>query len=207
MERSTYDHSYENQNQNQLNHDVQKAVSDTASGMLEAVHYKLADEKVESFEKCREAVSDTSIDEAAIIGLSMEDEVDLIAQFADDFGFIIGDMKPDNLRNRIEGIATWIVCSLATQEVHEAINALENYMTEFDLEFSNIVTGNSHGWARHYAEREVGAHGWAYEYRNLEHEEIHIDVIDYKHKGLKITFEKYIDAADVTEEEKYFDAT
>ena len=211
MERSNYDHDSENQNQtetkNQLNHDVQKAVSDVASGMFEEVRYKLADEKVESFEKVREAVYDTHMDDASIIGLSMEDEIDLIEQFGDDFGFDIGDVKPDNLRNRIDGIATWIVHSLAEQEAMEAVEALEQYMAEHDLEFSNIVPSNSHGWARHFSESEVGEHGWSYNYRNLEHEEIHIDVIEYKHLGLEITFERYIDAADVTEEEKYFDAT
>jgi hypothetical protein len=169
MERSNYDHDFENQNQtetkNQLNHDVQQAVSDVASGMLEAVLYKLADEKVESFEKCREAVSDTQMDDASIIGLSMADEVDLIEQFADEFGFDIGDVKPENLRNRIDGVATWIVHYLAEQEAIKAVEALGNYMAEHELEFSNIVSGNSHGWARHFAEREVGAHGWAYEYR------------------------------------------
>jgi hypothetical protein len=209
MEKSNYDSSQENQNttETHLNHDVREAVSDVAVGMLEEVIHKLTEEQTESFETCRETIYDTNVDETAIIGLSLEDEIDLIEQYADEFGFVIGEIAPDNLRYRIEGISTWIVRYLAEQEAMEAITALENYMTEHDLEFSNIVSGNSHGWARHYAERGEGDHGWVYEYRNLEGEEIHIDVWEYKHKGLEITFEKYIDKADVTEEEKYFDAT
>jgi hypothetical protein len=205
-DRTDSDFETKNQNQNQLNHDVQQAVTDTASGMLEEIHHQLAEEKAD-FEKCREVISDIHIDDASIIGISMSDEIDLIEEFADEFGFIIGDVKPDQLRNRIDGIATWIVHYLAQQAAMEAVDALEAYMAEFDLEVANIVLGNSHGWARHFSESEVGEHGWSYNYRNLEHEEIHIDVIKYNNLGLEITFEKYVDAADVTDEEKYFDAT
>jgi hypothetical protein len=210
MEKSHSDNSPENQNTTEitdhLNHNIREAISDVAAGMLEEVLYKLTEERTESFETCREAIYNTHIDETAVIGLSLEDKIDLIEQFADECGFVIGEVAPDNLRNRIEGIATWVVHYLSEQEAIEAIEALENYMKEHDLDFSNIVSGNSHGWARHYSERGEGDHCWVYEYRNLENE-IHVDVWEYKHKRLEVTFEKYIDSADVTDEENHFDAT
>jgi hypothetical protein len=211
MENSNFHNDSENQNKyesrNHLNHDIQQAVSDVATGMLEEVLYKLTEERTESFETCREAVLDSNVDETAIIGLSVDDEIDLIEQFADDFGLDLGSVTPDGLRNRIDGVATWIVRSLGEQEALEAIETLEKFMEEYELKFSNIVSGNNHGWARHFAERGEGDHCWVYEYRNLEGEEIHIDVWEYKQKGLEITFEKYVDAEDVTDQEKYFDAT
>ncbi len=132
METSNFHNDSENQNkyesENNLNHDIKQAVSDVAVGMLEEVLYKLTEERAESFEICREAVMDSQVDETAIIGLSVSDEIDLIEQFADDFGFGFGDVAPDSLRNRIDGIATWIVRSLGEQEALVAIEALESWV-------------------------------------------------------------------------------
>ncbi len=78
-------------------------------------------------------------------------------------------------------------------------------MDDHGLEFENIVSGNYHGMFRHYAERTEGDDCQVYEYRNLEHEGIHIDVWDYQKDGLEITFETHPDKVSV--KEKYFDAT
>ncbi len=162
MERSNYDPDAENQNQteNQLSFAAKTAVENVVASMLEDARYKLVDEKTASFEACRAAISDAYVDETAIIDLSMEEEIGLIEQFADEFGFVIGDVTPNNLRDRIDGIAIWIVRYLAERQVMEAIQALEEFMEAHELEFSHIVSDNNHGRARHYAERGEGAHGF-----------------------------------------------
>lgn len=66
---------------------------------------------------------------------------------------------------------------------------------------------NAHGWARHWGERFEREHCQVYEYRNLEHEGIHVDVWEYSADGLKLTFETRLSPDEVSEEENRFDAS
>lgn len=197
----------ENKNQYDLDLEARRAVDDVKSRMMEDIRYKLTRERVDSLDVCRETVSNRDLDETAILDLSIEDKLSLIEQFSDECACMIGAVSPRDIRKWIDVLATWIVFSLATQETMEALTTLEDFMEEHEFTFKNLVEGNHHGWARHWGERDEGDHCQVYEYRNLEGDEIHIDVFEYKNKGLYLTFERYINKDQVSPEEARWDAT
>ncbi len=197
----------ERSNEPALNFSEKDAVNGIRDGMLEDAAYRLAQKEIASFEDMREVVYEYPADETAIINLTAEDEISLIQAYADDFGIALENIVPDNLRRIIEQTAALVAHMLAENEAMEAINKLKSFMERYGLGFENIVNGNNHGWARHRGERQEGEHCQVYEYRNLEHEQIHIDVWEYKAHGVELTFEVYLDPADVSDEENRWDST
>lgn len=190
-----------------LNPEQKNAVINARNSILENIKYQLAHQQISSFDELREAVFDHYIDETAIIDVGVADEIDLIEQYAKEYDIDLGEITSENLRVAIERTATLVVSYLAESGAAVAVDRFEKFMKEHQLDFDNLVDGNHHGWARHWGERPAGDNCWVYEYRNLEGEQIHIDVWEYRDSVFKLVFETYLAADQVSSAENRFEAS
>lgn len=156
------------------------------------------------------------------IGCSYDEQLDFIAKYGDKAGVeFSGTFRLEDIWSVISDTAAETVRGLCNNELTEAFEALRKFMKEECLDFSQKVSENAHGWARHWGEDEKDS-CTVYQYRNLEGEKIHIDVYEYllyqtseywsdrescrKQDKVKIWFEKHLEPDEVSEEENNFDA-
>jgi hypothetical protein len=190
-----------------LNFEQQRAINELKDTFIGDLLYKISNREIHSCDDLREALTDCYVDETAVMDLSITDQIDLIEQYGDEYELHFEGVTPDTIRFRIAVLSTFVVGCLAENETLKSIQNLEDFMIDYELEFKNIVYGNAHGWARHWDERMEGDHCQVYEYRNLEHEQIHIDVWEYRRDGWELTFETHLSPKEVSYEENHFDAS
>ena len=192
-----------------LNWETKRIIENTVSGMFVEVEYQLGRKQIDSFDDCFNLIDESYVDETAVIELSLEDELTLVELYADDMGISLDSIKAEDIRRFLETTSAMVVGYLAREKANQVVYDLKQFMEENDLDFENVASGNSnnHGWARHYAERMAGDDCNVYQYRNLEGEQIHIDVWEYQKDGLKVVFETQLSPEDVGEEENRWDAT
>ncbi len=81
-------------------------------------------------------------------------------------------------------------------------------MDEHELDFDDLVESNSYGMFAHFSESDSSTgHGTIYHYRNLEDEQVHIDVFEFHTIAGPISFEKRVDDKDVSEKERRWNAS
>lgn len=187
--------------------EINHAIQNTKEFMLEDVEHHLAQHEISSSEEANEIIQSYQIDETAVISLSIDEKIDLIELYADDYDLELSHVKPDNIRGILESISAHIIYLISESKAMEEVKNLFDFMEKNDLTVDNIVPSNQYWWARHYWEREEGDHCQVYEYRNIEEEQIHVDVYEYKRGGMSVTFDVFINDNDVSFGERYFDAT
>jgi len=187
-----------------LSYDVREAIKAAKESMFEAVQYELKKGNVDSLDDLHTVIDEHYIDECAVLDVPTDGRIELIEFYSDEVGCDFS-ADADNLRRQLETFGAFIVGEFARESAHRGINALQEFMDAHGFELKNMVGGNNHGWARHYAERAEGRDCQVYEYRNLEGEGIHIDVWEYERDGLQVYFETTPE--EVSEEEQNFDGS
>jgi len=76
-----------------------------------------------------------------------------------------------------------------------------------ELDLGDIQSSNPYGCFRHHSESYPDTNVTVYHYRNIENEQLHVDLYEYSTTGSTFYFEKQIDDEDVTEGERVFEAS
>lgn len=166
------------------NYEQRQAIESAADSFIEQMMWNFREGEVNSIDQAREAVYECDWNECAAIGLSMDDEVDLIQQFGPDYDLDLGEVSVDDLRGKLEGLTVAVIHYAAEQEVAEWIGELEEIIEDNDLEFETLTDSNRYGSFVHRAEREPAPNCTVYEYRCIEDPDQAVDVWE-------IRFDKY----------------
>lgn len=163
---------------------------------------------LETLAEWQEEIYDNYIDDSCLYELDMYERIHLVTNFGDTYTDRI-NCAINDLETTINEISVYIFRQLSEELASTILHDLKEFMDEYDLDTSNIVEDNNHSWAIHYGETDIGkAKGNIYHYRNLESEQIHVDVYEYKLLDKRVCyFEKYIEEDIVTEEENNFKST
>ena len=184
--------------------EAKHAIKARAEGILDEMLFKIEHGEIQDIDDCNAFIDDTDNDDAAAMHLDLDDQLTLVELHAEDHGLEISGSIED-IRTKIETFAAYLVCTLAESEARTAVHNLETFLDENEFEFEEIASSNAYGWARHYAEREEDG-CQVYEYRNVEGE-IHVDVWEYVvTPRVRVYLRRFLDAEDVTPEERVFDA-
>ena len=187
--------------------EAEAAVLGVTETMLDNVTEQLEDQEIADSHELYDLLSETYCDDTLAMDLSLDERLDLAEEYADDYGFELGEVTINNIRSRVETLAILVIHQLGLERAHEHLSTLMTAMDEHALSISHLRSDNPHGWARHYAERDEGPFQ-VYEYRNLEGEQIHVDLWEYYAiPGHSLYFEVWLDPEDVSVEENRFDAT
>ncbi len=186
--------------------EAEAAVLAVTERLLDDATDHLERQDIEDTHDLYDMLGETPFDDTLAVDLSLDDRLSLAEQYADDYGFELGEVEIAHLRSRIETLAILVIHQLGLERAHEHLSALLTAMEEHGLSISQLRSNNPHGWARHYAERDEGSFQ-VYQYRNLEGEKIHVDLYEYHAiPGQTFYFEVPVSPEDVRAEENYFDA-
>ncbi len=179
-------------------HDIEEAIVHATDNIIEQVFWYLADEQELYRDRAMEVISECDGNDTAAIDLSMEQQLEVIEEGADEHGF--GDLtfSLDSLRSELESYSVLFIHLLAESRTYGIFEELFDFMDEHDLEPEQMRDANNFGWLPHEAEREE--HNCTiYEYRNVE-EPLpfvqghttghHVDVWEYRlPSGERVWFE------------------
>ena len=190
----------------ELPREVKKAIQSRADSLAELLVWMIEhDWSVDTVESCEATIDATDPDDTLAIDLDLSDKFTLVAEYADDMGLTLEDVKFADLRTHLEGLASFIIDQEAQGEVRAALSKLEDLILEHDLDLSAGKEKNHLGWARHFAERSEGDGVQVYEYRNVEGS--HVDVYEISlTKGCSLYLSKELEADEVSSEERVFDS-
>jgi hypothetical protein len=174
-------------------------------GILDSLRYLVRSKEVDTFDDLREAVDDMPYDETAAIDLSVQDCVTLIDIYAEDVGVEKIEVPADELATKIEEIAAQIVCHFAIDEARELVDGLENLCDEFGFDASDLRPENEYGMFAHAREDEPADDCVVYQYRNVESEEVHVNVWEYTFPGTD--FKLYLNEEGEADEMTHSDRT
>lgn len=137
-------------------------------------------------------------------GGTMHDErMNLVYHYEDEHGDIYLDCKMDEINNVITQYALQGLSSLFLSAIRGLFtDKIESFMDENDLTLEDRTCYNFGDW-RHYRETDV-EDGTVFHYRNIEGEQIHVDIYTLYLKGSEIHFRKNVDKSEVTQAENVF---
>ena len=170
-------------------HDIEQAVEHRVSGIIEQVMWYLSEEQELYRSRAIEIIAECDGDEMAACHLTMEQQLEVIEEGADEHGF--GDLtfNLDTLRTEMESYAVMFIQLLAEGRTYGLFEELFDFMGEHDLEPEQMRESNNLGCLPHQSERQEGP-CVVYEYRNFEEPGNHVDVWEYRlSSGQRVYFE------------------
>ncbi len=159
--------------------DIEEAIDNSVSSIIEQVLWYLAQEQELYRRRAMEIISDCDGDDTASIGLTLDQQLEIVEEGADECGY--GDLifSLDTLRTDLESYAVMFVHMLAEGRTYGMFEELFDFMDEHDLEPEQMQDSNNFGCFPHVAEREEGS-CTIYEYRDVEEPGNHVDVWEYR---------------------------
>lgn len=154
------------------------AVNHAAYMLLEKVEGEISQRAVESFEDCREIISDWVLDECNVLDLDLDQKLGLVEDHADEFDLFFDSADIDTIRMQIISRSAEVVQHLAEEKAQEAYQDLERFMGEHGFVFSDLRSSNYFEWSPHRSEHWVGERCTVYVYRNVEG--IDVDIWEYQ---------------------------
>jgi len=126
-----------------------------------------------------EIIEESDSIETAAIGLTLDQQLEIIEEAADDCGY--GDLtfSLDSLRTELESYAVMFIHLLAESRTYGIFGDLFDFMEEHGLEPEDMTNTNNFGWLAQASEREEGP-CTIYEYRNVEDPGNHVDIWEYR---------------------------
>ena len=170
-------------------HDIQEAIHHSTSDQIEQVLWYFEEERTLHRDRVMEILSEHQGSDTAAIGLSLDQQLEVVEAGADEHGF--GDLtfNLENLRTELESYAVLFIHLFAESQTYGAFEELFDFMEEHDLEPEQMRDANNLGWLPHRSEQEQG-HCTIYEYRDVEEPGNHIDVWEYRFPtGERVWFE------------------
>ena len=165
------------------NYEQRQAIESAVDSFIEQMMWKIREGEVSSIDQARDAVYECDWNECAAIGLSMEDEVDLIQQYGPDYDLDLGEVSVDDLRGKLESLAVAVIHYVAEAKVAELLEQLEEIMNDHDLDFQDIRNDNTYGYFAHRAERDPAQGCTVLEYRDVEDPGQAVDVWEVRLTG------------------------
>ncbi len=165
------------------NFEQRQRIDGAAESFFEQILWKIREGEVSSMEQVREAVHECDWNECAAIGLSLEDELDLVQVFGPDYDLDLGEVSLDNLQGRLEQLAVAVINYRAEEQVAEKLEEIQNLMEEHGLDFDQIAGANRLENFAHRTER-YPEEGWTvFEYKDVEAPGKSVDVWEVRLDG------------------------
>jgi|GEM_PF-6831927 len=165
------------------NYDQQQSIDGAADSFFEQILWKIKQGEVSNSDQLREALYECDWNECATIGLSLQEELELVQMYGPDFDLELGEVTLENLQGRIEQLAVAVIHYLAEQKVAERLGEIEDLMEEHGLEFEGISDCNRLEYFPHRAERDMGDGCTVFEYRQVEDPGQAVDVWEVRLDG------------------------
>lgn len=159
--------------------EARDAVETHAHRMLEHIQHRLQQNLVADISELREELSDLLCrDGTEILGLCLDEQLDLVEEYADELDLQLDNVAIDSLRFQIGSLSADVVAHLGEQRAHDLLIELEQYMNRHDLDLENLIATNHLGMVPHQSERRESDGSTVYEYRGVEG--VDIDVYELR---------------------------
>lgn len=171
-------------------YDIEAAIDSSVSDLVEQVLWYLSEEQALYRDRVMEIISDCDAIETAAIGLTLDQQLEVVEEGADEHGF--GDLtfNLETLRSELESYAVLFIHMFAESRSYGIFEDLFDFMDENELEPEQMRESNNFGWHPHVAERDEGSSCTVYEYRDVEEQGNHVDVWEYRlNSGESVFFE------------------
>jgi hypothetical protein len=165
------------------NYDQQQSIDGAADSFFEQILWKIKEGEVANYDQLREAIHECDWNECAAIGLSLQEELELVQIYGPDFDLELGEVTLENLQGRIEQLAVAVIHYLAEQEVAERLGQIEDLIEEHGLEFDEVSDCNRLLYFTHQAERRPTDSCTVYEYRSKQGRGQAVDVWEVRFEG------------------------
>ena len=176
-------------------HEIQEAIDHAVSNIVEQMLYRFAEEPDVPRDRALELITECDGDETAAMGLSLEQQLEVIEEGADDHGYGDLEFRLGNLRSDFESYAVMFIHCIAEGLAREMFEELFDFMDEYDLELEQRRDADNFGWHPHRSERDEGSLCTVFEHRNVEGPGNHVDVWEYRlPSGEQLWFEVWIEA-------------
>ena len=175
--------------------DIEAAIDSAAGRIIEEVLWPLTEGRVLDLEQVSDVIDDAHGDETAAIGLDLGQQISIVQEGAENYGYEDLSYPIDSLRSQIEAHAVMFIHLQAQERARQVFDELSEFMEEHDLEPEQMTTSNNLGWLPHAAEREE-APATVYEYRHVEDRGNHIDLWDYPIGDSRVYFQVQVRLAD-----------
>lgn len=173
-------------------YDIEQAIDHRVSDIVEQVLWHLEEEQELYRQRAMEIIGECDGTDTATIGLTLDQQLEVVEEGADECGF--GDLtfNLEDLRTELESHANLFIHLLAESRTYGLFEGLFDFMEEHDLEPEQMRESNNFGWHPHAAERDVGP-CTVYEHRNVENPGNHVDVWEYRFtSGERVYFEVWL---------------
>lgn len=136
-----------------------------------------------TIEEHRERIAEVlQSDGTEVVGLSLDHQVDLVEQYADELELQLSSVDVEDLRGQIESLAAQVIQRLAEERAAELVLELEQVMDRHGLRLENLVEVNPLAHLPHRSERREGDDCVVCEYRGVDG--LDIDVYEVRLGGL-----------------------
>lgn len=170
--------------------EIEEAIEHRVDSIIEQVMWYLSEEQELYRQRAMTIISECDGDDMTASDLTMEQQLEIVEEGADEHGFEDMTFSLDRLRNEMESHACMFIQMLAEGRTYGIFEELFDFMDEHDIEPEQMRESNNFGWLPHVAEREEGA-CVVYEYRNVEEPGNHVDVWEYRlENGSSVYFEQ-----------------
>ena len=173
---------------------AEEAINTARDRQLEAVQDQLERQQLRYFTECYEIIRDWVLDECLVIDLDVEQCLRLIEEHTDELDLEIGPVTPAELRRRIDTLAAMIVHQVGEQRAHEAMQEVEEFLEERDLELADLRLHNPFAALAH-AEEEDEGDWYVYRYSNPDGANQDVNVYEYTVGNLRWYVEEWLNCA------------
>ena len=160
--------------------DIEEAGSSAVSNIVEQVMWHLAEEQELHRDRAMEIIAECDGSETAAIGLSLDQQLEVVEEGTVECGFGDLSFNLEDLRSSLESHAVMFIHMLAESRTYGIFEELFDFMDEHELEPEQMRDANNFGWFPHRSEREEGENCAVYEYRDIEDPGNHVDVWEYR---------------------------
>lgn len=149
-----------------LSYEVESKIHRIAEGLLENVFYDFPGQ-ISSPETLREAISEEPITDTDAIGLSLDQQVQVLEILGEEELCDFSDVDLQTLRSRIEAMTCLFLHLEAERRALEVLDKFLELLDVNQLSIDQVRTSDPFDWAAYHSQREEDG-VTIYEYRHVE---------------------------------------
>jgi len=170
--------------------EIRDAIEAHVHRLLEHTACAIADGQVETIDQCREQLADLlRSDGTETLGISVDDQLGLVEEHADDMDLQLDSVDIGTLRFQIDAMAARIIGEPGEQAAWEELTRLEEIMNRHDLSIEDLKTTNHLAHLPHATERSEGDGCTVLEYRDVDGFDIAVHEVRLA-GGLRLYFQR-----------------
>ena len=172
--------------------EVSDAIETHAYRLVEHIQYQLHNNLITNLDEFHDELSSLlCLDGTEVLGLSLDEQLGLVEDYANEFGLQLDNMDIDSLRLQIDSLSAQVVAHLGEEHARELLLDLEHYMNRHDLDLQHLTLGNHLSVVAHQGERTEPDGSTVYEYRGIDG--MNIDVYELRLGGsMPLFFQKLV---------------